>query len=264
MPQKAVAIVVQNGLIHYWPMNEATGSMVQDSIGGTNLQVQNGAQLGQPGIDGFGAALDGANDFLLSSPDSLGFLESDFTVSLWMRWSSASGKPGILQMGPWALDLTFSDLRPQLLISGQGGASSSQTIADGKWHSLSVVRQGTSNLMYLDANLVGSGTGALTAPTSSVTITLGMYGAPICSAEISTTPPSLIGLSRPPRLLPLQPLCPAILTSMASTTPPTTSCGARPTALRPGTTPGAPTLVKRPAVAPVPWQTPPSPNHRRW
>src|SRR6476660_8230815 len=123
LPQRVAAIAVQNGLIHYWPMNEASGSMVQDSIGGTNLQVQNGGQLGQPGIDGFGATLDGTNDFLISSPVSLDFLGSDFTVSLWMRWSSASGKPGILQIGPWALDLTFSDLRPQLIINGLGGVS---------------------------------------------------------------------------------------------------------------------------------------------
>ena len=45
------------------------------------------------------------------------------------------------------------------------------------------------------------------------------------------------------------PAFPATSTTTASSTPPTTSSGARPTAHRPATTPGAPTSANRPAAA---------------
>lgn len=179
LERQANAIAIEDGLIHYWLMDEVAGSSVTDSFGGPALELQNGAQLNVTGISGRGVLLDGENDFLLGTPFSLDFLNSDFTVSLWMRWSSAAGKPGILDFGSMAIDLSFADIKPSLHVrepTFRISATSSHTIADGRWHLLSIVRQNDSELMYLDDSVVGSGVGSLSPSTSSGTFSLGKYG----------------------------------------------------------------------------------------
>src|SRR6187402_2078379 len=97
LARTAQAVMVTDGLIHLWQMEEITGSVAADSIGSWDFQLQGGASLGAPGIEGSSVRLDGTNGFLLSSPQSTDFIESDFTLSLWVQWRSHLGKPGLLQ-----------------------------------------------------------------------------------------------------------------------------------------------------------------------
>ncbi len=184
MPQTGAAVAITDGLIHLWHMDETSGSSVADSVGGWDLQLQGGATLGVPGREGSGVRLDGANDFLTSLPVAANFIGSDFTLSLWVQWASAAGKPGMLQFTSnvgyrdLSIDLSYADLKPLLdANSGSLRVSSSQSIGDGRWHLLSAVRQGASGFLYLDAVQVGAGSGTLTVTGTADTFQLGKYDA---------------------------------------------------------------------------------------
>jgi hypothetical protein len=182
--QPVGAVVVTDGLIHLWHMDETAGSSVADSIGSWNLQLQGGATLGAPGIQGSSVRLDGVNDFLVSAPSAVGFIASDFTLSLWVHWTSVAGKPGLLQFKSDAgyrdlsIDLTYAGLQPQVdANSGSLRVPSSVSIADDQWHLLSVVRQGTIGRLYLDAFQAGTGIGTLTQTGTREVFELGRYDA---------------------------------------------------------------------------------------
>lgn len=182
-PRNACAVTVTDGLIHLWHLDETNGTTARDSVGAWDLQLVGGATLGAPAVNGTGVLLDGRNDYLMSAPVAAEFIASDFTLSLWLHWLSAPGKPGLLEFSSdeWfrhvSIDLSYGDIRPFLdTSSGTLGVWSSKSIADNQWHLLSVVREGNAAFMYLDAVLVGSGMGDLKFTGTTATFRLGQYG----------------------------------------------------------------------------------------
>jgi hypothetical protein len=180
--QAAFGVNVTSGLIHEWRMDETSGSTIYDSAGSWNLQAINGAVTGAAGKSGAGVFLDGANDYLVSSAQNASFLSSDFTLSLWVKWSGVSGKPGVLQFGAgsagvdFAIDLSYSSPTPSVFANtGSMRVSSSSSIGDGQWHLLSFVRQGSTGSFYLDSTLVGTGSGSLSYSGSLDVFQLGKY-----------------------------------------------------------------------------------------
>jgi len=155
LTQPSHAVNVTDGLIHLWHLDEPSGNTAADSIGSWDFTLLAGATLGVPGIDSTGVRLDGLDDFLQSSAQSGSFLASDFTVSLWLRWSGTAGKPGIYEFrseGSYvAMDLNL-ELRPIF-----GSVWTGTSIADARWHLLSVVREGSAVAVYLDEAVIGTG-----------------------------------------------------------------------------------------------------------
>ena len=83
----SAAVLGTPGLIHYWRLEEASGSTaLADSVGGATATT-GGATLGLPGSLGGGAAgFDGINDFA-QAPVNLS-ATSQLTVEFWMRWNT--------------------------------------------------------------------------------------------------------------------------------------------------------------------------------
>jgi len=124
--------------------------------------------------------LDGQDDYLVSEPLDATFIASDFTLSVWLHWLSAPGKPGLLAFWgnlrtlDFSIDLSYRDPFPFLhTTSGTVFVASSRTIGDDRWHVLTIVRDRDAALMYLDEALVGSGTGELRLGGTSSTFYLG-------------------------------------------------------------------------------------------
>lgn len=179
----ASAALVADGLVHLWHLDEPKGATTAvDSIGSWNLQAVEGAAFGVATIDGTGVTLDGVNDYLMGVPIIPEFLTSNFTLSLWLRWLKMPGKPGLLEFAPshgirlMAIDLAYRDPVPSLETSTGIGFASSRTLGDKAWHLLTVVREGNSASMYLDADLVGSDVGDWPAGDVETTFRLGVYG----------------------------------------------------------------------------------------
>ena len=176
----AAAVIVTDGLIHYWPLDAPNGPTAPDMVGSWDLQLRGRATFGAPAVVGVGVLLDGG--YLLSAPAVNAFLAADFTLSLWVRWLSMPGKPGLLQFNAQgaAPDLSIDldlDLRPSVGIGRAGGMGSSKSLADKNWHLLSVVREGNSAFLYLDADVVGTGKGDMTMTNIPTSFRLGLYDA---------------------------------------------------------------------------------------
>lgn len=178
----ASAVIVTDGLIHLWHLDEANGTTARDSVGSWDLELLGGAVLGTPAVNGTGVRLDGRNDHLISAPVLLDFMASDFTLSLWVQWVSAPSKPGLLEFSDseglprLAIDLGYPDIKPFLFYRGELRVSTSKSIADNQWHLLSAVREGHLAFVYIDTILVGSGAGDLTTTGTAGTFNLGQYG----------------------------------------------------------------------------------------
>jgi|GEM_PF-4193175 len=155
------AATLDPSIIHQWTLNETSGTTAYDFVGGWNFQLNRGATLGAPAIEGTGIALNGANGYLLARGGDVSFLESNFTITLWVLYNTFAGKPGLLQMGDSAsvfvgVDLSYADVQPDLEASKIAPINSTPSLNDGKWHLLSIVRSGSLATMYLDFTPVQS------------------------------------------------------------------------------------------------------------
>lgn len=175
------AVNISEGLIHLWHLDETTGNTAFDSIGNWHLHSEGNAIFGAPGVNASGILFDGSSAFLVSTPKASDFLASDFTISLWLRWTSAAGKPGILEfrsntgLRDLSIDLGYSTLEPSVNSNSTNlRIQSSESIGDGEWHLLSLVQQGNDQFLYLDAELVGSDSQTLRV-TGEETFRLGRY-----------------------------------------------------------------------------------------
>ena len=164
-PSQGVAVVVTDGLLYLWSLDETTGTTSFDSIAGRNMESRGGPAVGVPGISGSAYAFDGTNDYLTapSGPETFG--AGDFTLSVWVRTTSSQTKLANLlfhQSSAGWFELTLQyDGRPYLFaqdyqtraaVSLSGG----MPLNDGQWHLLSLVRKGHSAFLYADSTLVAS------------------------------------------------------------------------------------------------------------
>ncbi len=75
------------GLIHYWRLNESSGTTLADSVGSANATLGGGPTLGLAGALGGGAgSFDGLDDSA-SAPVNLA-ATTDLTVEFWLRWNA--------------------------------------------------------------------------------------------------------------------------------------------------------------------------------
>ena len=185
-PSPASAVNVTEGLIHLWRLDETVGTTAFDSIGSWNMQTVGGAALGSAGLFNSGASLDGTNDFLTTVAATTDFLASDFTLSMWLKFGTISGKPGLLQfIHPFppggnvsgtaldlGVDLKYPDLTHRSLAPVLEGYNlympGTAPMGDGQWHYFSVVREGASASMYVDNTLAGTGVGTINATGANV------------------------------------------------------------------------------------------------
>ncbi len=141
-------------LIAHWKLDETEGMVVADSVGDNN-----GYAIGEPIWLPDGGQVDGALEFdgvddFISDPAVLNPEDSPFSVLLWIK----GGEPGqaiISEPGGsnWlSIDSQTGCLMTELTEAGRSGGPllSDAIIADGTWHRVGLVWDGSNRMLYVD------------------------------------------------------------------------------------------------------------------
>lgn len=161
-------LVWADGASHYWQLNEPRGTLAVDQIGGANGTISGGVTLNQPG-----ALADG--DKAMTFNGTTGKIASAATVSVptnatiegWIKTTITapqpffsnrpSGSGGTVYVGGYSAKALFIGSGP--LLSGV------RSIADGNWHHLAFVLDGTTCAIYVDGTFDVTGSQVRTAST---------------------------------------------------------------------------------------------------
>jgi hypothetical protein len=160
---------IQTGLVGYWPLNEGAGDTAADMSGnGHDGTLNNGATWISPGFIGNGAVNIDGN---AGSRISLGTWDpgEQLTLAIWARWTGEQNKAertGLIgKRDGWSAETIrwFSEV----MISGQVRMRNfTQTVSSpagamtefiDEWAHIAITFDGTTVIIYLNAEEVGSG-----------------------------------------------------------------------------------------------------------
>ena len=148
-------------LIAHWPIDETEGMYAVDSVGENNAMVLGGA-IWQPSggqIDG-ALELDGIDGYAIANP-VLNPADDPFSIFTWIK-GGAPGQVVVSQQSAanWLTVDTEGNLMTELKGTGRftGPLISEIVIADGQWHRVGLVWNGTNRILYVDGEAVAEDT----------------------------------------------------------------------------------------------------------
>jgi predicted alpha-1,2-mannosidase len=171
------SMVVSNNPLAYWPLNETTGSVAWDVVGGHNGTYVGGVTLGQSGLSMPGissgnstALFDGTSGYvdIFGNPFNL---TNAITTIAWVKVPATPHFSGVVGKGDTAWRMSVNG-------SGQPGGSDGGTdttgpasIVGSSWHMMAYSYSGVPNVannaaLYVDGALVANNN-VSTAPTGS-------------------------------------------------------------------------------------------------
>lgn len=168
-------------LIGYWKFNDNNGTHVLDETSNNHDgNLNGGADTNALGLwdtnAGFFDGVDGYVDFSDSSDWDFG--NNNFTIAVWIKTTTASNVfiinnwTIVDNFRSWLLQTTSGKIDFHMSTSGSGvtdTVSSNSTINDGRWHHVMVIRNGNTQLMYVDG-VVQADTGSISAALKSNTV----------------------------------------------------------------------------------------------
>ena len=131
------AVEGTSGVVHFWPMGEASGASLADVVGGADAETSGGVTLGEPGGLAEGSAtsalFNGSSGAAQASVNLSGTHE--LTVEFWMKWSTYGADDHL------ALEFTpnFNDYPGGLLIDPDATPGSDFAVSVGKEYSANTV-----------------------------------------------------------------------------------------------------------------------------
>ncbi|MEU2359777.1 LamG-like jellyroll fold domain-containing protein [Streptomyces noursei] len=169
--------VLDRNPVSYWRLGETEGSVAKSaapSRTGLNDALYRDVRLGKSGAlaatSDLGVEFDGDNSYIELPEDTLR-TSTFLTTELWFKTTS----PGVLvgfqdgrldegRPGDWVPPLTIDrdgKLRGQYWTGKVETIVSESTVTDDAWHHAVLTGAGTTQSLYLDGELVGSGTGPI-------------------------------------------------------------------------------------------------------
>ena len=165
---------LEQGLVGYWKLDDASGTTATDSSGNGNNGTLTNGPTWSTGQVGGGVTFDGTDD-AISILDANALDGATFTVSLWTRssatgshqWSRLISKKNVYNSSDgWEITMVASAAAPQddthLYFSGSSGSNVQlpcvTSWSAGAWHHVVAVYSGSSVTVYCDGLLKGSGT----------------------------------------------------------------------------------------------------------
>ena len=125
---------------------------------------------------GWGNYFDGSTAYL-STPytTDFNFGTGDFTIEAWIYTNSVSGSRGIVGISNASpsdgIVLRISNNNISFWVNGYGSAvTGSQTITTGVWYHVALVRNGSTNTIYLNGSSIGSNTQTTAIGTPSIVV----------------------------------------------------------------------------------------------
>ena len=147
------------GLVAYWRLGEASGTVACESKGGLNGVYQSGTTLGRPGAlagdPDTAVAFNGSSGWVQVPQNSVLNVGDRFSVEAWVKRGSVGGSANQVvaakQSGGWVLQFNPSN---QLVLrkSGVGDVvASTRTVTDTtSWHFVAATKDGAAVKLYLD------------------------------------------------------------------------------------------------------------------
>jgi hypothetical protein len=155
---QAALINPHPGLVGWWSFDEGSGTVAGDNSGNGN----NGTIFGATRVAGkYGNALsfDGLSSYVDLASSAI-LMSSPITVSAWVKTSTNSGLQDIYRWRSYGVELGLSNGIPFFTIynSASNGytVTAPQNIADGTFHQIVGVYDGTHIYIYIDGNLRAS------------------------------------------------------------------------------------------------------------
>lgn len=186
------------GIVAWWPLDEATGPVATDVVGG-NDAVYVGNPLPDAGLVGGSLHFNGVDTYA-AAPDSdlWAFGTGEFTLELWANFDvpahGSMGHPGDVFVyhgnGPglqdkWFLALSSTDLEfgPYTVSTAEGTFAPLAPFAPvvGQWYHLAVARSGTDYAIYVDGVLAAAATNSAVLPNPNSLLTIGAALEPLGS-----------------------------------------------------------------------------------
>jgi hypothetical protein len=187
-PPDTAPVVPTMGLVGYWKLDDATGTVAKDDSGnGNNATLEAGAKApmwSTMGVHpGSGSLVfDGGDDTTLSSFNKLPALNAPKTIALWARWNakpadanrhvffamlnqSVTPKAGV-HVGFKDMKLEVWNWTPVDMVTA--------TAPDPGWHHIAYTFDGTTHKLYIDGVMGGTGT---TGTQMGATVAAGMGNA---------------------------------------------------------------------------------------
>jgi len=189
-----------SGLVGWYRMDESSWSgaanEVVDSSGSGNHGTAGGSATTTTGKFGNGGDFSSSGRYVdLGSPAAFNFGSGDFTYACWIKTTNFAAIQRVIAKDangtPYrALSLLTSKVAQFACRDSSNNnlsASGTTIVADGNWHHLVGVRNGSSALIYVDGVQDGTGTNASTGDTNISTSTR-------IAARNAASPPYYVGL----------------------------------------------------------------------
>lgn len=122
-------------------------------------------------------SFDGSGDYLTIAASSvMDFGTGDYTLEMWVKWTSVSGAQTLIDFGNGATYLRL-DGGTTLYVFDSGAfvinAATITTLSNGTWYHIALVRSGTTRTVYVGGSSVASGTRSGSAGSSSISTKVG-------------------------------------------------------------------------------------------
>ena len=154
-------LILADGASHYWRLNEVSGLIAADVASGSTCDIFGGVTLNQPGAisDGASMLLNGVDGHLVTAPNAVPVaIPVVTTLEAWVRTSAVTLQPIISPRGlalaadpQFTGDAVFFGLDAgKMLIYLTGPANGTRVVADGQWHHVVAVLNGTTCSLYVD------------------------------------------------------------------------------------------------------------------
>lgn len=175
--------------LNFWGFEEASGSIVLDSVGGVNGTLVNGVTRTTVGRNGKALKFDGVNDYV-NLTDTASLESQNFSISVWIKrtgaqmdWAKILTK-GVTNATPWAsYKLEFNGANDTIINWHIGFTDNSAflvrnttPIPDEVWTHMVGTWDGNDMKLYMNGVLQGTKTvGAKTVKFDTIPLTLGGY-----------------------------------------------------------------------------------------
>ncbi|MBM4026727.1 MAG: LamG domain-containing protein [Planctomycetes bacterium] len=176
------------GLVSHWKIDDGTGLVATDSVGGHDGTLQGDATWAE-GFLGGAVLLDGNGDYIDCGNKPAFNITDAVTLAAWLRARSDFAYPdwsGIIMRGGPNIDtfaLYYNWASKQMGFKTTGttppwfatGANTTTAIFDGDWHHVAATYDGQTKIVYLDGVAVGSiaSTGKIETSTGRLLIGAG-------------------------------------------------------------------------------------------
>lgn len=157
-----------DGLVGAWLFDEDSGNEVKDLVGGNNGEINGSIERTNESQFGRALKLPGKGDSYVSIPHDDVFDAEPYTFTAWVKLEQASWqyivwKNGTVWPEPhkkrhldiWVHDADYAVFMWHTENGGEGRLDGQTLIADGEWHHVAKVCDGSTFKMYIDGALEG-------------------------------------------------------------------------------------------------------------